>query len=299
MARYIPLILILVFIMSCASLPEKETVQIVEEQVPVEQKTVEEKKGGIPSKTEQRFILEEIALVLKEYSYYSDGSVDTYTIFSYDQNTAQLLMEEVYDANERLIEQIEYEYSGDLLLNKKEYDGKGTLRSHRKFSYKDGFVIVNVLYDGRGIKKNESKYEYDSQGQRVKWSIYDETDTLLAYTSYLYDSGNNIRVEFYSPSGLLEKYSEVEYLGDSLKIKESFYTQDNELEKYILYEYRDNKLVSEQYLTASDKLIRSVKYENDDKGNPVKMLYYDSKSDLKEIVERVYLYQTVKRSING
>jgi hypothetical protein len=283
--------------MGCASLPEKETVQIVEESVPVEQKnvTVEEKKNGIPTEKEQSFIQEEIALVMKEYSYYPDGSIDTYTKYSYTQNTAHLVREEVYDANDRLIEQIEYEYSDDLLLNKKEYDGKGNLRSHRKFSYKDGFVIANVLYDGRGIKKNESKYEYDNLGQRVKWSIYDETDTLLAYTGYQYDGGNNIRVEFYSPSGFLEKYSEIEYLGDSLKIKESFYTQDNKLEKYILYEYENNNLVSEQYLTASDKLIRSVKYENDDKGNPIKMLYYDSKSNLKEIIERVYLYQTVKR----
>jgi hypothetical protein len=285
--------------MSCASLPDKETVQSVEEPVPVEQEIVEEKKGGIPSETEQKFILEEIALVLNEYSYYPDGSVDTYSKFSYTQNSTRLVREEVYDANDRLIEYIEYEYSDDLLMDKKEYDGKGNLKLHRKFSYKDGLVIANVLYSGSGMKKNESKYEYDSQGQRVKWSFYDETDTLLAYTSYLYDRGNNIRVEFYSPSGLLEKYSEVEYLEDSLKIKESFYTQNNKLEKYILYEYKDNILVLERYLTASDKQIRSVKYENDDKGSPVKMLHYDSKSNLKEIIERVYLYQTVQRPLKG
>ena len=168
----------------------------------------------------------------------------------------------------------------------------------REYFYKDGLVISNTLYTKNDIKQNESRYEYDVQGNKIKWSLYDGSGVLLAYTTYEYSNGRNTKIEIYSPSDLLEKYSEIEYGTHSLRIRESFYKPDKKLEKYILYEYEDGALKSEKHLTESENLIRRVNYDHDRMGNTIEIRYFDSRDNLKEVIRREYIYRKIKRKVD-
>ena len=84
----------------------------------------EEKKTPETEKKEEQVILEELTLFLKEYSYYADGLLDNYTMFTYRENSTELLKEDLYN-------------DSNFLKSESIFDGEGNFQTVSKYEYGD------------------------------------------------------------------------------------------------------------------------------------------------------------------
>ncbi len=170
-------------------------------------------------------------------------------------------------------------------------DPGGNYKSSRLYVYNDrNYLESESRYDEKDEVQSVSKYEYDADNNKVKWNLYDGEEAMLAYNTYSYENNKISGIDFYNPSGKLQKYIEIEYDDTFNKIKESFFLTNGKLENYLNYEYEDGLLVSEKRYTAKGKLKKSIGYEYDSKGNIIKIYYYNQKQILTEIKEREYIH---------
>ncbi len=298
---------IFILLAGCTSVPKKGEEQKVPAVSETEEETQEIKnprqteaeQGGIndpenelgdKEKIEEA-VVKEVALIAKEISYYSDGMLDEYTVYFYKENSTEILKEEVYSNMDEIIERYVYKYQNGNIVKKGNLNPDGDYKSSKVYEYNDRNLLESESrYDENGKAQSVSKYEYDADNNKIKWSLYDGEGAMLAYNTYSYENNKNSGIDFYNPSGKLEKYTVVEYDGAFNKIKESFFLPNGKLENYINYEYEDGLLVSEKSFKAKGVLTKSIEHEYDDKGNIIKIHYYNQKQILTEINEREYIY---------
>ena len=236
-------------------------------------------------------VIKEVSLIAKETSYYSDGMLDEYTIYHYKENSTEILKEEIYSSMDEMIECYVYTYQNGNLVKKASLSPDGNYRSSREYVYGDRNLLESEsLFDENGLVQSVSKYVYDADNNKVKWDLYDGEGAMLAYNTYSYENNKNTWIDFYNPSGKLQKYTVIEYDSTLNKIKESFFHPNGKLENYITYEYEDGQLVLEKSCKAQGALTKNIEYEHDDNGNIIKIYYYNQKLILTEIKERGYIY---------
>ena len=117
------LLFITLLLFGCTSVPKKGTEESdgAVSKVEIE---ADEKKALETEKKEEQVILEELTLFSKEYSYYADGLLDNYTMFTYRENSTELLKEELY--NDR-----------NFLKSESSFDGEGNFQTVSKYEYGD------------------------------------------------------------------------------------------------------------------------------------------------------------------
>ncbi len=281
------LLFVALLLFGCTSVPKKGDGESAEAVSKAEIETVEEKGQVI----QEEAIPEKLALLTREYSYYGDGLLDTYIVFTYSEDTAELLKEEFYNNLNELTQTVSYEYNNGSVFQKVTHDPKGKRNFYRVYSYNDRSLLESESrFDGEDNLQTVSEYEYDDSGNRMKWSLYDGSGAMLAFNTYLYEGKKNIRIDFFNPSGMLEKYSVIEYDADSNKVKESLYLSSNKLENFTLYTYEDNMLILESSFKGTEKHIRSASYEHDQDGSMVRIKYLNKQKKIIEIKEREYMY---------
>ena len=83
--------------------------------------------------------------------------------------------------------------------------------------------------------------EYDSNGNQIKHTMYEDDGTIRFFETYKYDSnGNKIKYSKYHPDGTLDWYWIYEYDSNGNEIKSSKYNGDGTLDWYSIYEYDSN-----------------------------------------------------------
>ncbi len=296
------LLFIMLLLFGCMSAPKKDTEESTQavSKGETEVKEAEEEKPQTAKKEEEqkiqeKVIPEELALLSKEYSYYADGLLEKYTVFTYKENSAELIKEELYNNLDELIQTISYKFSNELVSMKESYNSEGIIKSYRIYTYNDMNLIESESrFDEQDSIQSASKYEYNNAGNRIKWSIHDGTGALLAYNTYLYQDNANIRIDFFNPSGKLKKYSTIEYDANNNKIKESFYLPNKKLQNYTMYFYKNNLLITESSFEIPEKHTHSVSYEYDQNGNIIRINYSDKNKIIVEMKKREYKLIKIK-----
>jgi len=300
--KYILFLIPLLFVFAgCSTLPDREPETVTLQTEEKDSARIEKEKAThtARSSTEEEKRMQnapvstEVTLLLKEARYYGNGKLDSYTVFSYMENSPLLIREEVYTPGDVLYESVVYEYEDGLRTRKHTYTADGRLDHRRSFVYRDGLLTNDALYDENGNPQTESRYEYDGSGRKRKWSVFDGSGIELGYTTYEYEDGKNVRINIYSLSDALEKYSIIEYGQGGRRLRESFFLPDGSLEKYTVYEYERDLLSCEKYYTGKKELVRTVRYGYDEKGNATEVQYLDARGDIEETKKNTYSIRTI------
>ena len=276
---------IAVFIFGCATSNDRITTG-QEEAADAKPEKIKEPEESQPQK---------IAILTKATTFYGDGDVDVYTIYSYSEDDASLLSENLYNGADELLEEVSFSYGNGCLARKTTLNPEGKVKSYHIYTHNNiGLLESDTLYDKKDEVQTISKYEYDSAGNRKKWSIFNGAEALLGYSVYSFNNSKLIRTDIFSSNGDLEQYSTVEFNQNFQKIKIIFFTPPGELERYSQYSYEKDLLILESYFNSENKLLRQVKYGYDNQGSIIKIEHIDSGGKLKEIIKREYMYREQK-----
>jgi YD repeat-containing protein len=294
--KWIVLFLPLFFLfVTCASVQDKGSIPLKTGEIA--QRSEDDAQTAQTDMARTTTLVENVMLLSKESSYFSEGHLDSYTCFFYEDGGVRLIREELFTAGDMLFEKTLYEYEGNLLISKKDYDSEGALKYSRVFSYDGELLLKSTLIDRTGKVQNSSRYEYDDKGNKVRWNVYNGSDVMLAYTTYEYTDGKNVKINIYSPSDTLEGYSILDYNQMDEKVKESFFLNNGTLEKYTIFSYKEGLPVSERYFGADDRCVREVQYEYDEMGTLIGLKHLDSQGRVKEIKEMEYDVHTLTRTV--
>lgn len=296
--KNIPIILVLVTLVllaffGCASQPaetDATTEETAEEKSPTTGKAEEtaEKETKEP---EMKKVVQEIQLVKKRLSYFSDGVLDDYREYIYAEEGTNLLEEGLYNSEDEAEEKKVYTYKENLRTKMEIFNEKGELRSVHQYTYDDnGNLVEDILYDGEEKIQTRQQYEYNSQGKKIKWSVYGGSGALLSYSEYTYENGLNTRIENFSPGGDLLDYFKIEYNGDGLPVKNTWFSADGDVEEIREFDYTAGGLSEEIIRRGNGSVKRKILYTNNEKGNPVEAIHKDGGEKVLETV--VFEYTT-------
>lgn len=90
--------------------------------------------------------------------------------------------------------------------------------------------------------------------------MYDDRDNLLGYTEYRYRDGRVVRKNIHGASGVLDRYSTVEYDQKGRRKKETFRRADASVDRQVQFEYFEGKLISEVYYDGGGQPLWQLSY---------------------------------------
>lgn len=265
----------------CASQPETAEKAI---ETKAEEKTTE------TAAPEMEKIVEEVQLVSKKTTYYSDGVLASYRVFSYADEGTEKREEVLYNSDDEAEERIVYTYEGGNLVESRHYNGNNELQRIHRFDYNDeGLLIEDLLLNAEEEQQTRQEFEYNPAGRKSKWLVYNSDDTLISYSLYEYQDGLNTRIENYSAGNELLDYFVIEYNSEAKPEKRVWYNSSDQREQSRLYEYENGALVEETLLRANGSVKRKIVYKNNSFGNPVEVVYMDAGDDIQEQVTYEYI----------
>lgn len=247
--------------------------------------------------------VEEVQLVSRELSYYPDGVLASYRIYTYAEEGTEKLEEALYNSDDEMIERLIFKYEdgnqrskqtyegfGELLQT---YDGNGELLNYHAFKYDDdGQMTEDALYNGKDELQTRQEFEYDRRGNKVKWSVFSGDGALLSYTTYEYEEGLNTLIENHGPDGDVPDYFQLEYDQAGRLVKRTWYTGDDQVEQVHVYVYEGDSLAEERILRGNGSVKRRILYTNNSYGYPVEVVYMDGGNKVREIKGYEYVTRT-------
>ena len=261
-----------------------------------------ESEAGEPEIRTKR-VVEEVQLVSRELSYYPDGVLASYRVYTYADEGIQKLEEALYNSDDELLERLVYKYEdgnyrskqtyeglGELLQT---YDGNGELQNYHTFKYNDaGLLTEDVLYNLYDEPQTRQVYGYDALGNKTEWKVFNGDGALLSTTEYLYEDGLNTRIENYSPDGTLLDYFQLEYDSSSRLIRRTWYSGEDEVMQVHRYVYENGVLAEERVLRTNGSLKRRIVYTSNRAGYPVEAVYLDGGDNIQEQMAYEYVTRT-------
>ena len=252
--------------------------------------TKQEAMPAEPTEPEMEKVVEEVQLVSKRTTYYSDGVLASYRVYSYADEGTEKREEILYNSDDEEEERIVYTYEDGNLTESRHYNGNNELQRIHQFSYNDvGLLSEDLLLNAREEQQTRQEFEYNSAGDKSKWLVYNSSDTLMSYSLYEYQDGLNTRIENYSAGNDLLDYFVIEYTSGGKPEKRVWYNSSDQREQSRLYEYEDGALVNETLLRANGSVKRKIVYVNNSFGNPVEVVYMDAGEDIQEQVTYDYI----------
>jgi len=253
--------------------------------------------------TEVKKVREEVHLVSKELSYYPDGVLATYRVYTYAEEGVQKLEEELYNSDDELLERKVFKYEngnqrskqtyqglGELLQT---YDGNGELIQYHIFKYSDaGLITEDSLYDMNDELRTRQEFEYDKGGNKTEWRVFNTDGALLSYTGYEYENGLNTVIKNHSPDGVLLDRFLLEYDSDARLVKRTWFSGDGAVKQIRIFIYRNGGLIEEQVLLANRSIRRKIIYTNNSSGDPLEVVYMDGAGNIREILAFEYVNRT-------
>ncbi len=258
----------------------------------VEESSAEEKEVKTVEKTVETKIID-VFLVTSEILSSSDGSIDGYKEYKYDQD-GKLLEKIEYDSEKKKLNRMENNYNGILSVKTSWFRGENDESGayiEREFSGDN--PVKEISFDIKGVIQSISNYEYDNDGNLLKWTVSSSSNVPMMITEYKYSNGFKTSASFLTPLGVSEGF--IEYLWDNGKLKtEKTLNSKNEIERSIEFEYENGNLVKEIHYKKT-RIDHTVEYELDENGSPLNKKYYYSSGNLKSIW--MYEYISVKKEV--
>ncbi|HKK64487.1 MAG TPA: hypothetical protein VJ967_01440 [Clostridia bacterium] len=271
----------------CASQPETSEKA---SEATTEAKTAEEEKTTETTEPQLEKVVEEVQLVSKRTTYYSDGVLASYRVYSYAEEGTEKREEVLYNSDDEIEERIVYTYEDGRLMESRHYNANNDLQQMHKFDYNDeGLVSEDLLLNAKGEQQTRQEFEYNPAGQKSKWLVYNGNDTLMSYSLYEYQSGLNTRIENYSAGNELLDYFVIEHNSEGKPEERVWYNSSDQREQSRLYEYENGALVNETVLRANGSVKREIVYVNNRVGNPVEVVYMDAGENIQEQVTYEYI----------
>jgi len=272
-------VVVVLLLFGCASTGEVIDVVSVEETA---EPVVEEVKKA-PVK-----IVTTLFYTVLEESYFGDGVKDEYRVFTYDDSGVFLIKEELFSADDALQESVVYEYTGSESRLGHIYDASGILLSYGLNVYDaDGNILKKEKFDSRDVLQSRSEYEY-RDGIKSRWSVYNDSQSLLSTTNYMYTGNLLTRIESFSPGSDLEEYFELSYDSAGMLLENIHYNTDGKIEDSRSFEYKDGYLSMEKVHRKNGSVQRKILYINDQFGNPVETVFMDAGDNVQERIVRMY-----------
>ena len=272
---------LLLIMSSCASTP------------PATNETQAEEKVETVKEEILKTVIIDVYLVLNEISSSSDGIIDGYIEYKYDQE-GNLLEKKELDSEKKQLNRMENFYSGSLAVKTQWFSGeedKPGIYIEREFSGIN--PVIEKSIDLKGISQSISEYEYDNDQNVVKWIISSGDNVPMIVTEYTYEKGLKKTVQFLTPLG--EPEGSIEYTWNDGKIEsEKTFDSDGELERSIEYEYINGNLLREIHY-KKNRIDHSIEYELDVNGNVAVKKYFYKSGNLKTLWS--YEYISVKKEV--
>jgi hypothetical protein len=247
--------------------------------------TVEKKPAAEPEK-----IVRVIDLLEEERSFFADGTLDEYTVAAYEEDGERILAKETFSDNGELLEKRNFFYEDGFPVKEEVVNGTGELQTYYVYEYDNsGNLLTESTYDPEGELQLKSVYDYDNDGRKTEWSIYSGSGALFSSTKYVYEQGNFTKAETYTPAGDLDVYFENEYDSDGNMMQSTQHEADGSVLEFRTYEYAGGALVEEVIHRQNGSVKRSIQYTNNERGNPVEIIYKNASGTIQERLTRKYV----------
>jgi hypothetical protein len=217
-------------------------------------------------------------VLVKQSSFFPDGLLDEYIVYTYAEDKTTLLKEDKFDASRPdPIEKTSYQYSDGRLVAKTVLDADGKVKYRHSFEIDAaGRITKDSAFDAKNKLQSISAYSFDSDGNRASWVTLDGNGAVLAETTYAYDGGRLVKIDIKNPSGSETGSIGVSYDYSGLPVKRSYFAADGSLDKYDSYQYADGNLAVEASYLASGAPASRIQYAYDADGAMVKKLSMNS-----------------------
>ncbi len=218
---------------------------------------------------------------------YPDGVLTSAVRYGYAAN-GDPLTEEQFDARGTLVSRKLYSYAENGVRMISTTDSGGVLTGRIIQEFRSGLLSVETVEDGRGQRRSTAEYGYDDAGRRISYLVQASSGNRVE-TVYIYEDdriarmlvrgGNGETIKRferrYSNAGLLE--TEREYDGRDTLLRQTTYTNENGF------------LAGEEVRGATGALQSSVRYRNDQAGNPLETEFYNRAGKLIETKKQTWL----------
>ena len=191
----------------------------------------------------------------------SDGIINYYENYKYDNNGNKLL-EEQYSKNGELSKKTEYKYN----------------ESNR--------AIEKMVYKENGELKMKTLYEYDEDGNISREKYYSASLDEWEELSYTYDEDGNVLT--YKKDGEINRF-EYKFDDKGNVVEEKFFTNNNNQFSIIYYKYDENNNIIKETTKYFVELTDNISvYEYDAFGNMTMETQYNTDGDIKRIYTHEY-----------
>lgn len=228
-----------------------------------------------------------------------DGSVMSYTEYTYDKNN-NILTQVTFNKDFSLtIPTIKYEYTYDQNNNcivELEYS-YGELEWKTEYTYdKKGNEVKAEYYEGNGESCGWEEYTYDDKGNMILKLEYDADGKLESKTESTYDKNNNLLKSVEQDgSGAFVGTTEYAYDSESNKLLWAYYDGNNNVMEMQKFDKYGRLIYDMAGYTAAGKLI-AEEYTFDNKGNLILVDKHTEDGETLEKTEYKYDENSVKVS---
>lgn len=238
----------------------------------------------------ERQVPVQVAVLVKETSFYADGLVDEYSVSKYDQGFKLLAEKAVFDASRaEPIERLVSEYTAGRQSAETLYDADGKVKLRREFDFDmAGRVLAERLLDPKGQLQSSSAYTYDASGNRLEWKALDGKGLVKAVTYYVYDKTRLVRIDMKDAAGRATGSIVLEYGADGLLARKSFLGPDGALQKYEAMLNKDGRVETLELRRVDGSLAAKSVFAYGPLGQVLALSEYDGAGALKG--RRAYEY---------
>jgi hypothetical protein len=229
---------------------------------------------------------------------FADGSVDEYTVSTYDEGkAAQLNKQERFTASGQLLEEIDYSYYDEgradagLMSTKITKGDDNRIKSRVVYQY-EGKNLVKESFVGRNGKLVSSyDYTYDNAGNMLTRVINNASGARLTETVYTYQNGVVVFSETKDSSGRPVSSAKNEYNADNNLVKQTIYNARGAVSRVIQAEWQDSRETRNTQLSPTGQIQLQVTNEYGPQGELARRTIDNVEGQSKQILEYEYAFQ--------
>ena len=229
---------------------------------------------------------------------FADGSVDEYTVSTYDEGkAAQLNKQERFTASGQLLEEIDYSYYDEgradagLMSTKITKGDDNRIKSRVVYQY-EGKNLVKESFVGRNGKLVSSyDYTYDNAGNMLTRVINNASGVRLTETVYTYQNGVVVFSETKDSSGRPVSSAKNEYNVDNNMVKQTIYNARGAVSRVIQAEWQDGRETRNTQLSPTGQIQLQVVNEYGPQGELLRSTIDNVEGQSKQILEYEYAFQ--------
>ena len=186
------------------------------------------------------------------------------------KNEERLVVEAKYNANDVLINHIEYDYDkhGNITAGTT-FDSEGIMDYAYTREYNGDRLSRENHFDSNGELNYSFLFEYDEAGNLVKKHHLNENDEEDWIFIYEYKDGKKVKYTTFA-DGKAVLYAEYEYDEDGNQTKETVYEPDGTLVRYDVFLYENGKNVTTYKYQTGEKPEKTLISEYDEQGRIIK-----------------------------